>query len=401
MFLCGAERANTCLVSDDLFRRIQDRMAIVGIGHLPFAKDIGRPIGDTAVEAIQLALEDAGLDNEDVDGISMFEMEHTHEVSIARRLGVRNLRWWDKISYGGGASCATIMHACAAIASGLAEVVVCHRARNRGAKTSRPWSQEKGLVIDDKALHVPWGLIRPVDVIGMWAHRHMHEYGTTREQLGNVAIAARRHAQRNPYAMMRGRPLDMAAYLGGRVIGYPLTLYDCCLETDGALACVVTSIERARDLRQKPVLVHAVAQASGPNPVHLANYNTPGMRTTSVACAELLWRRSRLRPADMDCAQIYDAFTPLVVMGLEDYGFCARGEGGPFTEDGRIEIGGELPLLTSGGGLSEAYVHGFNLILEAVRQIRGTSWNQVPGCAATLVTGASGVATSAMVVRGE
>lgn len=401
MFLCRAERANTCLVSDDLFRRIQDRMAIVGIGHLPFAKDIGRPIGDTAVEAIQLALEDAGLDNEDVDGMSMFEMEHTHEVSIARRLGVRNLRWWDKISYGGGASCATIMHACAAIASGLAEVVVCHRARNRGAKTSRPWSQEKGLVIDDKALHVPWGLIRPVDVIGMWAHRHMHEYGTTREQLGNVAIAARRHAHRNPYAMMRDRPLDMASYLAGRVIGYPLTLYDCCLETDGALACVVTSIERARDLRQKPVLVHAVAQASGPNPVHLANYNTPGMRTTSVACAELLWRRSRLRPADMDCAQIYDAFTPLVVMGLEDYGFCARGEGGPFTENGRIEIGGELPLLTSGGGLSEAYVHGFNLILEAVRQIRGTSWNQVPGCAATLVTGASGVATSAMVVRGE
>ena len=376
-------------------------MAIVGIGHLPFAKDIGRPIGDTAVEAIQLALEDAGLDNEDVDGISMFEMEHTHEVSIARRLGVKNLRWWDKISYGGGASCATIMHACAAIASGLAEVVVCHRARNRGSKTSRPWSQEKGLVIDDKALHVPWGLIRPVDVIGMWAHRHMHEYGTTREQLGNVAIAARKHAQKNPYAMMRDRPLDMPTYLAGRVIGYPLTLYDCCLETDGALACVVTSIERARDLKQKPVLVHAVAQASGPNPVHLANYNTPGMRTTSVACAELLWQRSQLKPQDMDCAQIYDAFTPLVVMGLEDYGFCARGEGGPFTENGRLELGGALPTLTSGGGLSEAYVHGFNLILEAVRQIRGTSWNQVPGCKTTLVTGASGVATSAMVVRGE
>jgi acetyl-CoA acetyltransferase len=388
-------------VDRDLFGRIQDRMAIVGIGHLPFAKDIGRPIGDTAVEAIQLALEDAGLDNEDVDGISMFEMEHTHEVSIARRLGVKNLRWWDKISYGGGASCATIMHACAAIASGLAEVVVCHRARNRGSKTSRPWSQEKGLVIDDKALHVPWGLIRPVDVIGMWAHRHMHEYGTTREQLGNVAIAARKHAQKNPDAMMRDRPLDMPTYLAGRVIGYPLTLFDCCLETDGALACVVTSVERARDLKQKPALVHAVAQASGPNPVHLANYNTPGMRTTSVACAELLWKRSQLQAKDMDCAQIYDAFTPLVIMGLEDYGFCARGEGGPFTENGRLELGGALPTLTSGGGLSEAYVHGFNLILEAVRQIRGTSYNQVPGCTSTLVTGASGVATSAMVVRGE
>jgi acetyl-CoA acetyltransferase len=385
----------------DLFRRIRDRVAIAGIGHLPFAKDIGRPISDTAVEAIQMALDDAGLEAEEVDGMSMFEMESTHEVSIARRLGVRDLRWWDKISYGGGASCATVMHAAAAIASGLATTVVCHRARNRGAKTSRPWSKERGVMRDDKALHVPWGLVRPVDVIGMWAHRHMHEYGTRREHFGNVAIAARRHANRNPYAMMRDRPLDMQTYLSARVIGYPLHVYDCCLETDGALACVVTSIERARDLRHRPAVVHAVAQASGPNPVHLANYNTPGMQTTSVPCAELLWSRSELKPEDMDCAQIYDAFTPLVIMGLEDYGFCERGEGGPFTEGGRIELGGELPVLTSGGGLSEAYVHGFNLILEGVRQVRGTSTAQVEGCRATLITGASGVATSAMVLRRE
>lgn len=388
-------------IDRELFRRIQDQVAIVGIGHLPFAKDIGRPISDTAVEAIQMALDDAGLEAEDVDGMSMFEMEHTYEVTIARRLGVRNLQWWDKISYGGGASCATVMHAAAAIASGLATTVVCHRARNRGAKTSRPWAQEKELVVDDKALHVPWGLIRPVDVIGMWAHRHMHVYGTTRQQLGNVAIAARKHAQRNPYAMMRDRPLDMQTYLNARVIGYPLHLYDCCLETDGALACIVTSTERARDLCQQPALIHSIAQASGPNPVHLANYNTPDMQTTAVPCAQQLWARSQLQPADMDCAQIYDAFTPLVIMGLEDYGFCKRGEGGPFTEGGRIELGGELPLLTSGGGLSEAYVHGFNLILEGVRQIRGTSCNQVPDCKATLITGASGVATSAMVLRGE
>ena len=388
-------------VKDDLFRRIQDQVAIVGIGHLPFAKDIGRPIADTAVEAIQLALGDAGLVAEDVDGMSMLEMEATHEVSIARRLGVRELRWWDKISYGGGASAATLMHAAAAVASGLATTVVCHRARNRGSKTSRPWAQERVLVKDDKALHTPWGLIRPVDVIGMWAHRHMHEFGTKREHFGNVAIAARKHANRNPAAMMRDRPLDMATYLAGRVIGYPLTFYDCCLETDGALACIVTSVERARDLRQKPVLIHSVAQCSGPNPVHLANYNnTPTMVTTSAFCAKLLWERSQLKPKDMGCAQIYDAFTPLVVSGLEDYGFCKRGEGGPFTEGGRIELGGELPVLTSGGGLSEAYVHGFNLLLEGARQIRGTSTNQVPGCKATLVTGASGVATSAVVLRG-
>src|SRR5262249_41800816 len=138
------------------------------------------------------------------------------------------------------------------------------------------------------------------------------------------------------------------------------------------------------------------------NSVHLANYNnTKTMETTSVFCAKLLWERSLVKHEDIGCAQIYDAFTPLVVTGLEDYGFCKRGEGGPFTEGGRLELGGELPVLTSGGGLSEAYVHGFNLILEGVRQIRGTSWNQVDGCKATLVTGASGVATRAMVLRGD
>ena len=389
-------------IDEDLFSRIRDRVAIVGIGQIGFSKDIGRPISATAIEAISLALEDAGLSGRDVDGMSMFEMERTHEVTIARGLGVENLRWWDKVSYGGGASCATVMHAAAAIATGLASVVVCHRARNRGAKDARPWAQEKDVVTDDKALHTPWGLIRPVDVIGMWAHRHMHLYGTRREHFGNVAIAARKHAQRNPQAMMRDRPLDMETYLAGRVIGEPLTLYDCCLETDGALACVVTSVERARDLRHQVVYVHSVAQASGPNPVHLANYNNaPDLLTTSTWCADQLWERSELAPKDMHCAQIYDAFTPLVITGLEDYGFCARGEGGPFTEGGRIELGGELPVLTSGGGLSEAYVHGFNLVLEGVRQVRGTSTAQVEGCRNVLVTGASGVATSALVLRGD
>ena len=137
-------------IEQDLFDRIRDRVAIAGIGRLKFSKDIGRPISATAVDAIQLALEDAGVRPEDVDGMSMFEMERTHEVTIARGLGVENLRWWDKVSYGGGASCATIMHAAAAIATGLASVVVCHRARNRGAKEARPWAQEKDVVSEDR-----------------------------------------------------------------------------------------------------------------------------------------------------------------------------------------------------------------------------------------------------------
>src|SRR3989454_8507221 len=153
----------TELLDRDLFRRIQDRVAVVGIGHLPFAKDIGRPISDTAVEAIQLALDDAGLEPEDVDGMSMLEMESTHEVSIARRLGVQGLRWWDKISYGGGASCATLMHAAAAIAAGLAPTGVCHRARHPGGKGARPWAPERAPLRGDKALHRPGGLGCPLD----------------------------------------------------------------------------------------------------------------------------------------------------------------------------------------------------------------------------------------------
>ena len=384
----------------DLFHRIQDKVAVVGIGHLPFAKDIGRPISDTAVEAIQLALDDAGLSGEDLDGMSMLEMEATHEVSIARRLGVRQITWWDKISYGGGASSATLMHAAAAVATGLATVVACHRARNRGSKTSRPWSQEKALVKDDKALHTPWGLIRPVDVIGMWAHRHMHEVRQQARALRKRRDRRTQHAQRNLRHDAR-TSLDRRPYLAGRhrLSADALRL----LPRDRRGAGLHRDQRRARTRpRQKPALIHSVAQASGPNPVHLANYNnSPGMETTAKWCADLLWKRSALGPRDMDCAQIYDAFTPQVVVGLEEYGFCKRGEGGPFTEGGRIELGGELPVLTSGGGLSEAYVHGFNLVLEGVRQIRGTSVNQVPDCRATLVTGASGVATSAVVLRGE
>ena len=379
---------------------MNDRAAVVGIGALPFSRDIGRPIGDTAVEAILRALDDAGLDPSEVDGSVKFTAEETQECAIARRAGVRNLRFFCETSYGGGPNAATIGHAAAAIALGLASVVICWRARNRAAKTSRPWSQEKGVVREDKQWHVPWGLVRPVDVVGMWGRHHMDRYGTTREQLAEVAIAFREHARKNPAAMMR-EPLTLDDYLGARMIADPLCLYDCSLETDGALACVVTSVERARDLRHPPALVHAYAQGTGPNQVHLANYNSEGFHTTARHCARELWSRSDLKAKDIDCAQIYDAFTPLVLLGLEEYGFCGEGESGAFVEGGALGPGGRLPTNTSGGSLSEAYVHGFNLVLEAVRQIRGTSTSPVPGCRTVLVTGAAAVSTSALVLRGD
>ena len=380
--------------------RLNDRAAIVGIGQLPFSKDIGRPIGDTAVEAVLRALEDAGLEAADVDGTVKFQMEDTQECAVARRAGVENLRFFCEVKYGGGPNCAVVGHAAAAVALGLASVVVCWRARNRASKASRPWSQERGIIHDDKMWHLPWGLIRPVDLIAMWGRYHMEHYGTTREQLAEVAIAFRKHAERNPAAMMRG-PLTLEQNLGSRMIGDPLCLYDCSLESDGAVACVVTSAERARDLRHKPAYLHAYAQGSGPNQVHLAIYNTLDFSTSARFCAEELWKRSDLKPKDVQCAQIYDAFTPLVILGLEEYGICETGAGGKFVEGGALGPGGTLPTNTSGGSLSEAYVHGMNLVTEAVRQIRGTSTSQVPGCKHVLVTGAAAVSTSAMVLRGD
>jgi acetyl-CoA acetyltransferase len=228
----------------------------------------------------------------------------------------------------------------------------------------------------------------------------MHQFGATREQLANVALAFRRHANLNPNAMMYSKPLTLEQYMTSRWIAEPLCLYDNCLETDGALACVIVSAERARDCRQKPISIHATAQGLAKQQHAMLNYWAPDpLRGPSWVCGPNIWRMADFGPADVDVAQIYDAFSPLVLLALEGYGFCGRGEAAAFTEDGGIELGGRLPVNTSGGSLSEAYVHGFNLINEGVRQLRGTSTAQVPGAQTCLVTSAEAVPSSALLLR--
>ena len=229
----------------------------------------------------------------------------------------------------------------------------------------------------------PFGLLRPVDEIAMLARRYMHEYGATRDHLANVAIAFRKHANRNPHAMMYDKPLTREQYMTARWISEPLCLFDNCLETDGALACViVVGGARAAICRQPPVYVHSFAQGIPRQHQTMTNYfcDDP-LLGPSWACARLLWAAQRLQARrTCDVAQIYDAFSPLIPLSLEGYGFCGRGEGAAFTEDGALEwpTAGCRPT-PSGGGMSEAYVHGFNLILEGVRQMRGTSTSQVDG----------------------
>ncbi|MGH2829982.1 MAG: thiolase C-terminal domain-containing protein, partial [Actinomycetota bacterium] len=271
------------------------------------------------------------------------------------------------------------------------------RARKRGSG-GRPWASKGNRVAGEFQWFLPWGLSRPVDQIAMLTRRHMIEYGTTQEHLSAVATAFRTYAEANPNAMMR-TPMTMADYLAARWVSEPLRLFDCCLESDGALAVVLTSAERARDLRKPPVLVRGFSQGVGPDHTVMANYFTPNpLETPARYAARDLWRNAGCGPEDIRCAQFYDAFSPLVVLSLEEYGFCKPGEGGPFCADGNLTSGGALPCNTSGGSLSEAYVHGMNLIVEGVRQIRGESVNQVAGCDSVLVTSGNGVPTSSLVL---
>jgi len=288
----------------------------------------------------------------------------------------------------------------------MARCVLVYRSRNRGSG-GRPWagtSRERDNIAaetNETALFSPYGFVRPVDQVAMFARRFLHERGYTSRHLGWIAVACRRHATNNPVAMMR-EPITVEDHQRSRLISDPLRLLDCCLETDGAAAVIVAAADMARDLRQKPAYITAAAQGMGPRNWTMNNYfKEPLLESPGAYAARDLWRMAGVGPRDVQVAQLYDAFTPLVLASLEEYGFCKPGEAGAFVEDHGLELGGRLPCNTSGGSLSEAYVHGINLIIEAARQIRGTSLNQVPGAQLSLVTSGNMVPTGALLLRGE
>ena len=380
---------------------LKDATAIAGIGQTRFAKGLDDSELSLACQAIRAAIDDAGLRPSDVDGLVMYSMENGREVEIARSVGLGDVTYFGEVGYGGGAGCATVGHAAMAVATGQCRVAVAWRARKRAAKASRPWSQVSQRLGGQNQWTRTFGLLRPVDEIAMLARRYMHEFDATRDHLANVAIAFRKHANRNPNATMKHKPLTREDYMRARWISEPLCLFDNCLETDGALAVVVVSADHARDLEQKPAYVHSFAQSIPRDHQLMTNYfcDDP-LLGPSWACARLLWEKSDFRPKDVRVAQIYDAFSPLIPLSLEGYGFCGRGEGAAFTDGGALEWpNGRLPTNTSGGGMSEAYVHGFNLILEGIRQMRGTSTCQVDGAESCLVTSGEGVPTSALLLR--
>jgi acetyl-CoA acetyltransferase len=380
---------------------VKDQTAVVGIGQTKLGKGLPDTELSLACQAISLALDDAGIAPSEVDGLASFTLEPFREVDVSRSVGLGDITFFSQVGFGGGAGCGVVGHAAMAVATGQCETVVAWRARKRADASSRPWAQAAARLSDTAQWTRPFGIIRPVDEIAMLTRRYMHEYGGTRDHLANVAIAFRKHAARNPNSTMGHKPLTRDDYMNARWISEPLCLFDNCLETDGALAAVIVSADRAKDLPQTPAYIHAGAQGIPPQHQTMINYfNEDPLMGPSWAAAIQLWKYSDYKPEDVQVAQLYDAFSPLIPLSLEGYGFCERGEGADFTNDGALEWpDGRLPTNTSGGGMSEAYVHGFNLVLEGVKQIRGTSTAQVEDCNVSFVSSGEGVPTSALVLR--
>ncbi len=384
------------------------QVAIAGIGATEFSKDSGRSELRLATEAVDAALRDAGIAPAEVEGMVTYSSDTNPDIDIARALGIGELNFFSRIHYGGGAACGTVQQAALAVAAGVADVVVCYRAFNErsghrfgsGVQGRPPTPTAEGAHM---ASYMPVGLLTPASWVAMAAQRYLQVTGATGEDLGRVAVADRRHAATNPAAWFYEKPITLEDHQASRWIVEPLRLLDCCQETDGAQALVVTSLERARDLATPPAVIAAAAQGSGAGQDMMTSYyrdDLLGLPEMAVV-ARQLWETSGLGPADMQAAIIYDHFTPYVLYQLEELGFCGKGEAKDFIADGNIELGGGLPINTHGGQLGEAYLHGMNGIAEGVRLVRGTSVNQVPGVEHVVVTAGTGVPTSGLVLGAD
>ncbi|RZQ63148.1 lipid-transfer protein [Amycolatopsis suaedae] len=379
--------------------------AIAGIGATEFSKDSGRSELRLACEAVRSAVLDAGLSLSDVDGLVSFTMDGNSEIAVARELGIGELSFFSRVHYGGGAAAATVQQAAMAVATGVADIVVAYRAFNersgqRFGQVQAAAAQQVNSSGVDNSFHYPMGIATPAATVAMVARRYLHAYGATSEDFGRVAVLDRKHAATNPNAWFHGKPITLADHQASRWVAEPLHLLDCCQESDGGVALVITSAERARDLAHPPAVVAAAAQGSGSDQYVMTSYYRDDLAALPEmgVVATQLWAQAGLGPSDVDVAVLYDHFTPYVLMQLEELGFCGRGEAKDFVASGALELDGTLPLNPHGGQLGEAYIHGMNGIAEGVRQIRGTAVNQVPGASAVLVTAGTGVPTSGLVL---
>ncbi|MGE3622170.1 MAG: acetyl-CoA acetyltransferase [Acidimicrobiia bacterium] len=377
--------------------------AVTGIGASPYYRAGRSPHSAfrLAVLAITEAIADAGLDPHEVDGLVTYRDSYLNGPELWSHLGLGDLRFCAQAWGGGGNSGgAAVQLGEAAIAAGQATHVVVFRSLNQGAEGRYGRYNESGPAGGRDAFAVPFGNASAVVKNALLTRRFMHEHGVSQEALAEISLASYEHAQLNPGAIMYGRPLTREAYHASRWIAEPLHLYDCCQESDGAAAVVLSPADRAADLPRTPVYVLAAVtgmhSAGGVGGFNDVDYPNGRLR----AVGDQLWARAGVEPADVDVAQFYENFTGTALMAIADIGFCPPGEVEAFVSDGNLRRGGALPFNTSGGNLAEAYIHGFQLMLEAVRQVRGTSTCQVDDVELSLYVAGPGTPPSSAVLLG-
>ena len=368
---------------------IRGRVAIVGVGETAYYKHGRAPESEfaLALRAILSACEDAGIDPRQVDGFASYSNDRNDPSRLAAALGLPELRFSNmQWGGGGGGGSAAVGNAAAAVAAGYADCVVVFRALAQGQFQRFGAAPPGGTVSGEAALTFPYGLISPAQRFAMRVMRFMHDHGVRPEAQRAIALASYHHAQSNPRAVMHGRPLTAEAYDASRWIVEPFRLFDCCMENDGAAALVLVAAERARDLRHPPAYLLGVAQGSEYRSA-ARGHNAPTYASASfTTVAPHLWEMAGLGAKDVDVVQSYENFTGGVLMSLVEHGFFAPEEANEFlTFDNLIAPRGRLPLNTSGGNLAECYMHGLELQIEAVRQLRGQSTSQVESARVGLV----------------
>jgi acetyl-CoA acetyltransferase len=359
---------------------------IVGIGQTEISKSSGRSELQLAAEASLAALNDAGIAPEDVDGMITYTIDNNDEVGLCRCLGVKDLKYTVRVPQGGGGSVVTIFQAMAAVKSGVADTVLIWRAMNERSqyRFGRPVPAGR-IPVGGGSTFMEWAMPFGAQSPGSWealiAQAYMKKYGVTNADFGMVSVLLRKHASTNPAAWFYQKPITIDDHQNSRWISAPaLRLLDCCQESDGGVAIVVTRMDRARDLKQKPVKIHGAVHTMLPNHEIITNYyHSKDLTRASMSetVTKRLKKTARIAPADTQVAMIYDNFTPQIYLQLEGYGYCKRGEAKDYIASGALELDGKSPLSPNGGHIGEGYIHGMNLISEGVRQARGTAVNQV------------------------
>lgn len=379
---------------------LSGRYAIVGVGELPVGKFPERTTLGLHVEAARLALEDAGLQNSDIDGLishqPRFDPMRDYTLLVGHASGIKPT-YATEISSSGEAPVFMAQQAILALAAGRCSMVMCVHAR-KGATREGPANAEIREGFEE--YQAPYGIAGGIITHAFMASRHMHEFGTTRAQLGAISVATRKHALLNPNALMK-KPMTLEDHAASRPIAAPLHLFDCSIPADGGGAYIVTTLERARDMKNRPVVI----LGTGKHQPHANLANAPSLTTLGGReSSRQAFAMAALKPSDMDFAQLYDCFSINTLVTLEDYGFCKKGEGGPWVENGRIELGGELPVNTHGGLLSQGHIEGMMHVTEAIRQLRGEAEpaRQVRDAKLGVVSGHGGhLASHATVILGR